>query len=97
MINFDTGSSDLWIPSAKCLTTCGKKAFRRLSEPFYDGFAGNYSKYNSSASTSYIPNGKKFLAEYGDGTSAEGFFSTDTVTVSDDSLKVFGRFNPLAI
>jgi hypothetical protein len=45
-------------------------------------FLANFNKYSSSASTTYVANGKTFSITYGDGSSAKGFFSIDTVTVS---------------
>jgi hypothetical protein len=85
IIDFDTGSSDLWVPSSKCTTDCGMLSIfilnRKISTIFW--FLANFNKYTSSASTTYVANGKKFSISYGDGSSATGFFSTDTVTVSD--------------
>ncbi|CAF3695347.1 unnamed protein product [Rotaria sp. Silwood1] len=40
-----------------------------------------FNKYTSTQSTTYVANGKRFLITYGDGSSAPGFFSIDTVTV----------------
>ncbi len=45
-------------------------------------FLAGFNKYSSSKSTTYVANGKTFSITYGDGSSAKGFFSTDTVTVS---------------
>ncbi|UJR20088.1 hypothetical protein I4U23_023220 [Adineta vaga] len=57
LIDFDTGSSDLWVPSSKCSSQCNQ-----------------FNKYSSSASTTYVANGKAFSITYGDGSSAKGFF-----------------------
>jgi hypothetical protein len=46
------------------------------------GFLASFHKYNSSESTTYVANGEPFLITYGDGSSAAGFFSIDTATVS---------------
>jgi len=45
-------------------------------------FLARGNKYTSAKSKTYVPNGNKFSISYGDGSSASGFFSIDTVTVS---------------
>jgi cathepsin D len=70
LIDFDTGSSDLWVPSSQCSSECS-----------------GFNTYSSSESTTYVANGKRFSIKYGDGSSASGFFSTDTVTVGGISVK----------
>jgi hypothetical protein len=45
-------------------------------------FIGNFSRYNSAQSMTYIANGKPFSITYGDGSGASGLFSIDNVTVS---------------
>jgi hypothetical protein len=80
-IDFDTGSSDLWVPSSKCTSTCGMSSIL-ISILFH--VLANFNVYTSSESTTYIANGKNFSVTYGDESSAKGFFSIDTVTVSDD-------------
>jgi len=57
---FDTGSSNLWVPSSQCKTlTCRR-----------------HKQYDSSASSTYVPNGEKFEITYGSG-STTGFMSND--------------------
>ncbi|PFH54875.1 hypothetical protein AMATHDRAFT_134385 [Amanita thiersii Skay4041] len=66
LIDFDTGSSDLWVPSASCTDTdCSSK--RR-----YDA---------SSSSTSRQQSGN-FSIQYGDGSTVSGPVVTDTVIVA---------------
>lgn len=65
----DTGSSNLWVPSSEC------------------GSIACYlhNKYDSSASSTYRPNGSDFEIRYGSG-SVKGFISQDTVQIG--SVKI---------
>ncbi|XP_010546667.1 PREDICTED: aspartic proteinase A1-like [Tarenaya hassleriana] len=64
---FDTGSSNLWVPSSKCYLSVAC---------FF------HSKYKSSRSSTYRKNGKSASIHYGTGA-ISGFFSNDAVTVGD--------------
>ncbi|KAG2395697.1 Aspartic proteinase [Vigna angularis] len=64
---FDTGSSNLWVPSSKCY----------LSLACY-----THAKYKSSQSSTYKENGTSAAIQYGSG-SISGFFSNDNVRVGD--------------
>ncbi|CAK9257802.1 unnamed protein product [Sphagnum jensenii] len=64
---FDTGSSNLWVPSSKC----------HFSLACYF-----HHKYKSSKSSTYKEDGTGFAIRYGTG-SMEGFLSQDDVTIGD--------------
>jgi phytepsin len=68
---FDTGSSNLWVPSAKC---------------YFSVACYLHSKYKSSYSSSYEKNGKSAEIHYGTGSVA-GFFSQDHVIIGDLVVK----------
>ncbi|XP_004302331.1 PREDICTED: aspartic proteinase-like [Fragaria vesca subsp. vesca] len=68
---FDTGSSNLWVPSAKCY----------LSIACYF-----HTRYKSSKSSTYTANGKSAQITYGSG-SISGFFSEDNVLVGNVVVK----------
>lgn len=65
---FDTGSSNLWLPSSTCPTS--------------DVACQLHHKYNHAKSSTYVANGTAFSIQYGSG-SMTGFVSEDTVTLGD--------------
>ncbi|KAK9676985.1 hypothetical protein RND81_11G114100 [Saponaria officinalis] len=64
---FDTGSSNLWVPSSKCYLSLACLL---------------HHKYNAKRSSSYTKNGKKAEIHYGTGA-ISGHFSQDHVTLGN--------------
>ncbi|XP_068658186.1 aspartic proteinase A1 [Aristolochia californica] len=68
---FDTGSSNLWVPSSKC---------------YFSLACFLHAKYRSMDSSTYKKNGKSAAIQYGTGA-ISGFFSQDNVKVGDIVVK----------
>ncbi|EDV29376.1 Lysosomal aspartic protease [Trichoplax sp. H2] len=70
-ILFDTGSSDLWVPSTKCNGNAACES---------------HDKYDHTKSSTYVSNGQQWSIQYGSGA-ASGFLSEDVVTVAGISVR----------
>ncbi|KAL5501961.1 hypothetical protein EMCRGX_G008646 [Ephydatia muelleri] len=79
---FDTGSSNLWVPSSEC--------------PVSDKACDNHNRYYHNESSSYVSNGEKFSIQYGSGACA-GFLSQDSVTIAGLTAtnQIFGEVTKL--
>ncbi|CAE6459097.1 unnamed protein product [Rhizoctonia solani] len=72
LIDFDTGSADLWIPSSSCQTEgCQNK---------------NVYTFSSSSTAKEVSSSQKFSISYGDGSTASGPVYTDTVSAGGLSV-----------
>ena len=68
---FDTGSANLWVPSAKC------KGFNIACHL--------HKRYDASRSATHVDDGKPFEIKYGSG-SISGYISRDVVAIGDLTL-----------
>lgn len=68
---FDTGSSNLWVPSSSCTSMACKM----------------HTKYDSSKSMAYTPNGTTFDIHYGSG-GVSGFLSKDVLNFAGVTIPV---------
>jgi len=71
LVVFDTGSSNLWVPSSKC---------------YFSPACFLHSKYHGSQSSTMQANGTKFAIRYGSG-SCSGFLTEDVVNIGGITVK----------
>lgn len=107
---FDTGSSNLWVPSVHCslldIACCESRRVRPLrpgsglseqvlTVPRFSFPTVLHHKYNNAKSSTYVKNGTAFAIRYGSG-SLSGYLSQDTCTVSCCYLESNERLAPCA-
>ncbi|GAB1867623.1 Lysosomal aspartic protease [Camponotus japonicus] len=78
---FDTGSSNLWVPSIESENNIYTDICTLTSYQLACWTISYHNKYNSSKSITYQANGAPFAIEYGSG-GLFGFLSTDVVNVA---------------
>ncbi|KAG0335263.1 hypothetical protein BG005_004616, partial [Podila minutissima] len=71
LLNFDTGSADIWFPSSTC-TTAGCKIHRR---------------FNAAKSTTFKKDGHPWKIGYVDGSNASGILGSDIVSVGSIAVR----------
>ncbi|KAM7354461.1 lysosomal aspartic protease-like [Cochliomyia hominivorax] len=72
VVLFDSGSSNLWVPSSHC--------------PVWDVACKQHNQYNHDKSSTYVKNGQPISIQYGSG-SMSGFLSQDDVTLEGLTIK----------
>ncbi|XP_013109286.1 lysosomal aspartic protease [Stomoxys calcitrans] len=72
IVMFDSGSSNLWVPSSHCW--------------IWDIACKQHNQYNHDESSTYVKNGEQISIQYGSG-SMSGFLSQDDVTVAGLTIK----------
>ncbi|XP_023304879.2 lysosomal aspartic protease-like, partial [Lucilia cuprina] len=72
VVLFDSGSSNLWVPSSRCW--------------IWDVACKKHNQYNHDKSSTYVTNGESISIQYGSG-SMSGFLSQDDVTLEGLTIK----------
>jgi len=72
LVLFDTGSSNIWVPSIQC--------------PIWDLSCDLHAQYDHTKSKTYVKNGTSFKIQYGSG-STSGFLSQDVLTIAGAAVQ----------
>ena len=81
LVIYDTGSSNLWVPSSKCLGFLWKAC-------------KNHSKFDATKSSTYTANGTNLLLPYGSGV-CDGHLSNDKIHFG--GYDIDGQFGEITI
>ncbi|KAI1297771.1 hypothetical protein EDD11_006977 [Mortierella claussenii] len=71
LLDFDTGSSDIWFPTSTCNTAACKA----------------HHRFNAAKSSTYKKDGRPWTVTYGDHSSSSGILGSDIVTVGGVSVR----------